>query len=42
MYLFNFKIGPGLCTSIVAQDAAGSIWHGRNLDWNLPAVLLGD
>eukprot|EP00325_Prymnesiales_sp_UTEX-LB-985_P015157 CAMPEP_0174757144 /NCGR_PEP_ID=MMETSP1094-20130205/107113_1 /TAXON_ID=156173 /ORGANISM="Chrysochromulina brevifilum, Strain UTEX LB 985" /LENGTH=222 /DNA_ID=CAMNT_0015963059 /DNA_START=18 /DNA_END=687 /DNA_ORIENTATION=- len=28
--------GPGLCTSIVAQAADGTIVHGRNLDWNLP------
>ena len=28
--------GPGgLCTSVVAQQADGSIVHGRNLDWNL-------
>lgn len=32
--------GPGLCTSVVAEDTTGSIWHGRNLDWNLPKVLL--
>eukprot|EP01059_Diplonema_ambulator_P036903 TRINITY_DN949_c0_g1_i1.p1 TRINITY_DN949_c0_g1~~TRINITY_DN949_c0_g1_i1.p1 ORF type:complete len:416 (+),score=177.06 TRINITY_DN949_c0_g1_i1:42-1289(+) len=25
----------GLCTSIVAQDANGMIWHGRNLDFGL-------
>jgi hypothetical protein len=31
--------GPGLCTSVVAQASDGSIIHGRNLDWNLPAVL---
>lgn len=31
--------GPGLCTSVVAQDAAGRVWHGRNLDWNLPWAL---
>ncbi|XP_065911748.1 N-acylethanolamine-hydrolyzing acid amidase-like [Dysidea avara] len=24
------------CTSIVAQDSDGTIFHGRNLDWNLP------
>ena len=24
------------CTSIVAQDANGNVYHGRNLDWNLP------
>ena len=31
--------GPGLCTSIVAQAPDGSIVHGRNLDWNLPAAV---
>lgn len=31
---------PGLCTSIVAQDPHGQIFHGRNLDWNLPDALL--
>lgn len=30
---------PGMCTSVVAQAPGGDIWHGRNLDWNLPAVL---
>lgn len=24
------------CTSIVAQDPKGNVFHGRNLDWNLP------
>ena len=27
------------CTSIVAQDKAGKIYHGRNLDWNFPDNL---
>lgn len=27
------------CTSIVAQDKAGKIYHGRNLDWNFPNNL---
>lgn len=32
--------GPsGFCTSFVAQDPAGNIWHGRNMDWNLPTAL---
>lgn len=32
--------GPhGRCTSIVSQDAAGSVSHGRNLDWNIPDSL---
>lgn len=28
--------GPGACTSIIAQNSDGQIYHGRNLDWNLP------
>jgi hypothetical protein len=28
--------GPGLCTSFVAETPGGTIWHGRNMDWNLP------
>ena len=24
------------CTSIVAQDPTGNIFHGRNLDWDIP------
>lgn len=24
------------CTSIVAQSSDGTLFHGRNLDWNLP------
>jgi len=31
--------GPGLCTSIVAKASDGSMWHGRNMDWNMPANL---
>ena len=32
--------GPGgPCTSVVAQASDGTIWHGRNLDWNLPPAL---
>lgn len=27
------------CTSIVAQDASGNVYHGRNLDWNIPDDL---
>lgn len=39
------KDGPGMCTSVVAQDTNGNIFHGRNLDWNIPAavrVLIAD
>mmetsp|Transcript_27789 Transcript_27789/g.41114 ORF Transcript_27789/g.41114 Transcript_27789/m.41114 type:complete len:418 (-) Transcript_27789:202-1455(-) len=38
---FNPDNGPGLCTSLVARDTDGTIWHGRNLDWNLDSSLLG-
>jgi hypothetical protein len=31
--------GPGACTSVVAEDASRQIFHGRNLDWNLPAPV---
>jgi len=31
--------GPGLCTSIVARAGDGQIFHGRNLDWSIPAAL---
>eukprot|EP00041_Stephanoeca_diplocostata_P009539 m.147257 g.147257 ORF g.147257 m.147257 type:complete len:443 (-) comp17783_c0_seq1:180-1508(-) len=31
--------GPGLCTSVVAEDREGHIFHGRNLDWNLPLAV---
>eukprot|EP00057_Strongylocentrotus_purpuratus_P006364 XP_011660838.1 PREDICTED: N-acylethanolamine-hydrolyzing acid amidase [Strongylocentrotus purpuratus] len=27
------------CTSIVAQDANGTIWHGRNLDYNFTDAM---
>jgi len=30
---------PGLCTGIVADDGT-KVWQGRNLDWNLPEILL--
>jgi len=30
---------PGLCTGVVADDGK-NVWQGRNLDWNLDAVLL--
>ena len=33
------KEGPGLCTSVVAQNDQGKIYHGRNLDWNIPAAV---
>ncbi len=34
-------VPPGgiACTSIVAQDDRGNVFHGRNLDWNLPDSL---
>ena len=27
------------CTSIVAQDSNGRIWHGRNLDYRFTDIL---
>ena len=30
---------PGLCTSVVAQDDEGRIWHGRNLDVHTPLLI---
>jgi len=26
----------GFCSSTVAQDAQGNVWHGRNLDFGPP------
>ena len=31
--------GGMACTSIVAQDPNGHVFHGRNMDWNLPNNL---
>ena len=31
--------GPGACTSVVAEDEKRQIYHGRNLDWNLPPQI---
>lgn len=31
--------GPGLCTSVVAEADNGHIYHGRNLDWNIPPAV---
>ena len=31
--------GPDMCTSFVASTPEGDIYHGRNLDWNLPDSL---
>jgi len=30
---------PQVCTSIVAEDEQHNIFHGRNMDWNLPLNL---
>lgn len=30
---------PGLCTSVVSQANDGVLYHGRNLDWNMPPAL---
>lgn len=33
------ETGPGLCTSYMAEDSNGTMWHARNLDWDLPDFL---
>ena len=30
---------PGLCTSVMSMSGGGDMYHGRNLDWNIPAAL---
>ena len=36
MFVYNiFYTVFGACTSIVAEDADGSIWHARNLDFGI-------
>lgn len=30
---------PGFCTSALVPNAAGTMFHGRNLDWNIPLPL---
>lgn len=32
--------GPGLCSGLVADAKDGSVWQGRNLDWDLDKALL--
>ena len=27
------------CTSVVAQDPKGNVFHGRNTDWDVPNEL---
>jgi hypothetical protein len=41
-YLREMKLidSPGPCTSFVISDPDNKIWHGRNLDWNLPGISL--
>jgi hypothetical protein len=36
--LFLIYSYPFGCTSIVAQTDDGSIFHGQNLDWPIPAL----
>ena len=31
--------GPGMCTSFTANNKDGTVYHGRNLDWNLEDTL---
>lgn len=33
------EAGPGACTSFVASNSDGKVFHGRNLDWNLEDIL---
>jgi len=44
IFIYNiFYTVFGACTSIVAEDAEGSIWHARNLDFGIwPALYLKD
>ena len=37
--LISERDGPGMCTSFVAHNPEGEIFHGRNLDWNLQDSL---
>ncbi|XP_038059907.1 N-acylethanolamine-hydrolyzing acid amidase-like [Patiria miniata] len=37
--LYSFSATTTSCTSIVAQDSDGNIWHGRNLDFAFTEVL---
>jgi len=32
-------VQTGYCTSVVANNDAGEVLHGRNLDWNLPEEI---
>ncbi len=35
----NAGFGEMACTSIVAEDETGNVFHGRNLDWDIPDYL---
>ena len=35
----DYKTGKGVCTSIVASDSKGKIFHGRNLDYQFTKSL---
>ena len=41
MYIFCIFYCPCIrfCTSIVAQDEKGQIWHARNLDYKFADIL---
>jgi len=36
LFLNLFYDTVNSCTSVVAQDASGTMWHGRNLDFDIP------
>ena len=36
---YGMGFGEMACTSIVARDAMGNVFHGRNLDWDIPDYL---
>ncbi len=36
---YGAGFGEMACTSIVAEDSTGNIFHGRNLDWDIPDYL---
>ena len=37
--MINKDIFSSFCTSIVAQDSQGQVWHARNLDYDFSGYL---
>ncbi|MEE6521810.1 hypothetical protein FKM82_020129, partial [Ascaphus truei] len=35
----HYLLQPKFCTSIIAQDEKGNIYHGRNLDYSFGGLL---